>query len=183
MNNLKESINIVEKKNLYRLQSDDNEIIKFKPWLGDLFSCFYDRIMGKSIFPKKFKANIQYHFEILKNEFNDIHNKDILEIATGTGNSAYFLNNDINYYGIDISKGLLQEALKKFSDLGFKNVKLFVANVDSLPFNDNSFDICICNLSLNFFKNTEIVISEIKRILKTDGVFCLQCSCSGKKQT
>jgi hypothetical protein len=109
---IKETDNIVKKNGIYHLLGDNNKIRKYKPWLGDLFSFFYDRIMEKSIFPKKFNGSIDKHFQILKTEFENIHNKNILEFATGSGNSIEFLNNDNIYTGIDISLGLLQLANK-----------------------------------------------------------------------
>ena len=38
-------------------------------------------------------------------------------------------------------------------------------------FKDNYFNVCICNLSLNFFENTEKVIGEIYRVLDKNGIF------------
>ncbi len=32
--------------------------IKYKPWLGDLFSVYYDFLMKNSVFPKKFQASM-----------------------------------------------------------------------------------------------------------------------------
>ena len=40
-----------------------------------------------------------------------------------------------------------------------------------LPFADKSFDICLCILSLNFFSDAETVFREIKRVMKSGGIF------------
>lgn len=42
-----------------------------------------------------------------------------------------------------------------------------------LPFESNSFDIVFANLSIHYFSNedTKRLLSEIKRILKNDGLF------------
>ncbi len=170
-NKLMKIDSVIIKKNIYYLIDNNGRVKKFKPWLGDIFSFLYDRIMEKSIFPKKFGGDINKHFEILRNEFKSICDKNILEIATGSGNAVYFLNRDNKYTGIDISVGLLQKAYKRLKKNGFKNVKLYNANACNIPFDDNVFDIGICNLSLNFFNDIEIFVKELKRVLKSEAFF------------
>ena len=167
---IKDEYKVIRKSALNYLEKD-NKLLMHKPWLGDLLSSFYDSIMEKSIFPKKFVASIVDHREFLKDCYSNIHNLNVLELATGSGDLAQLLPNDNNYTGIDISKGLLKIAYSKFKKNGFKNVELYICSADELPFTDNYFNICICNLSLNFFKNTEKVVGEIYRVLDKKGVF------------
>jgi len=167
----RESIRFTKKNGVYYILDSKGRIKKFKPWLGDIFSFLYDCIMEKSIFPKKFNGSIQQHFEILNNELQNIHNKIIIEIATGSGNAVEFLNNDNLYTGIDISAGLLKRAAKRFEQHGFLNAELYIADACNIPFSDNYFDIGICNLSLNFFEDIELFILELKRVLKPGAVF------------
>ena len=143
----------------------------FKKWLGDLFSPLYDRIMKKNVFPKKFNGDIQKHEEFLKSIYKDIVNEKILEISTGTGNLANLISNNNEYYGIDISPGLLKKAINKFSENNFKEFNLYLCSVDNMIFKNNSFDVCICNLSLNFFSDIQKVIKDINDNLKVEGYF------------
>ena len=117
------------------------------------------------------KGSIEKHYEILSKEFGDVHQKRILEIATGSGNAVNFLSNDNHYTGLDISIGLLKRAMKNLVKAGFKDAKCYIADAIELPFRDKVFDVAICNLSLNFFKDTELFIVELKRVLKEGGVF------------
>jgi ubiquinone/menaquinone biosynthesis C-methylase UbiE len=144
---------------------------RYKPWLSDSFSFLYDFIMRKSIFPKKLAASLDKHTDFLKKQFATVHNINILELATGSGNAAEIISNDNYYIGIDISEGLLRQAIKKFKNAGFKNAELYLSSADDLPFSDNNFDACLCNLSLNFFPNLNAVTEEIKRVLKKKGYF------------
>jgi len=146
----------------------------YTPWLGDVFSSFYDSIMEKSIFPKKFEASIDIHNHFLKKELQNIHDKKVLEVATGSGNVSEYLPRDNKYAGIDISKGLLHSAFRKFKKNSFNEFTLFLCSAEELPFQDTIFDICICNLSFNFFENITTVIKEIQRVLKNNGI--LICS-------
>jgi SAM-dependent methyltransferase len=168
---IKESVRITSTRGIHYLAGENNKIKKFKPWLGDLFSFMYDRIMEKSVFPKKFSGSISKHYEILIKEFKDFHNKNILELATGSGNAVMFLNNDNIYTGVDISKGLLQIAKKKLTRNGFSDFELYAADACDLPFHDNIFDIAICNLSLNFFHDIDQFTGELARVLKPGSIF------------
>jgi hypothetical protein len=106
----KKNFSIIKKQGINYLIDKNGKIKKFKPWLGDIFSFLYDRIMEKSIFPKLFNGDIHKNFKILEKEFKHIHNLNIIEIATGSGTLSEFLPNDNKYVGIDISKGLLKKA-------------------------------------------------------------------------
>lgn len=87
---LKNGIKAIEKKKLYYIVKDGGRVLKFKPWLGDAFSFLYDFIMKNSIFPKKFGGDLNQHYEILREELNDVHKKRVLELATGTGSAVNF---------------------------------------------------------------------------------------------
>jgi SAM-dependent methyltransferase len=167
---LKNDVNVIKRRGINFLK-ENGGTIKFKPWLGDLFSFLYDSIMKNSIFPKKFEASIEKHLQFLGNEYKDIHNSFVLELATGSGNLSKLLPSDNEFVGVDISEGLLKIAHKNFTNSGFKNFELFLCGADKLPFEDDCFDISICNLSLNFFPDLLKAINEIKRTLKKQGVF------------
>lgn len=165
---LKKNIEFVEKKRV-RYQKINGKKMKYKPWIGDIFSPLYDYLMIKFIFPKKFNADIKKNTEILKKEFKEVHNKQVLELATGSGNMADILPKNNFYSGIDISGNLLKQAAKKFKK--FNNADFYIADAGNLPFENNIFDICICNLSLNFFSDLDKVIKEIIRVLKPNSFF------------
>jgi SAM-dependent methyltransferase len=161
----------VKRKNISYVLDEKGHLKKYKPWLADIFSFLYDRIMEKSIFPRKFYADLGKHFDILKEESKEINHAKILEIATGSGNAVNFLNKVNNYTGIDISPGLLRRAHSKFNESGFEMVELYIASADDLPFPDHCFDFAFCHLSLNFFGDIELFIRELRRVLKHGATF------------
>jgi len=161
---------IIEYKGIFYLQENGKKV-KFKPWLGDLFSFLYDPIMEKSIFPKKFQASMETHIQFLQNQYSDFHDKSVLELAVGSGSTSELLPADNSYTGIDISEGLLKKARKKFLEAGFQNFQLYLCGAEEIPLKENIFEVCICNLSLNFFPDLGKVIQEMKRLLKQQGVF------------
>jgi ubiquinone/menaquinone biosynthesis C-methylase UbiE len=168
---LKKGIKIINKKGLYYIIEDGGRLLTFKPWLGDTFSFLYDFIMRRSIFPKKFKGDMNLHYEILSKELKDVHEQCVLELATGSGSAVNFLPNDNQYTGTDISPGLLRKAVKSFKDAGFENAGFYVTSAEDLPFDDNIFNIVLCILSLNFFNNIKKVFQEIKRVTAPDAIF------------
>ena len=168
---LKNGIKTIEKKGLYYIATDRGKILKFKPWLGDVFSFLYDFIMEKSIFPKKFGGDMNQHYEILRKQLQGAHGKRVLELATGSGSAVNFLANDNQYTGTDISPGLLRKALKSFRNASFRNAGFYVTSADDLPFGDNFFDVVLCILSLNFFNEVKKVFQEIKRVSAPESIF------------
>ncbi len=148
-----------------------NQVKRFKPWLGDAFSFLYDSIMSRSIFPRKFGADMYKHYNILSEQLKAVHGKNILELATGSGSAVHFLAKDNRYTGSDISPGLLRRAVKKFKSAGFKETEFYVTSADDLPFADEHFDVCLCIASFNFFDHHEQVVKEINRVFNPGGAF------------
>ncbi len=89
----------------------------------------------------------------------------ILDIGCGTGYHFENLSKYGKVYGIDISQRLIYIAKKRSS-------LLVVADLQSLPFKDNSFDVAVSIFgALNHVKNIEKAISEVKRVLCPGGIF------------
>lgn len=169
---IKDEITLKNKKGINYLYKDGKKL-KAKPWLSDIFSYFYDTIMVKSVIPKKLDASLRKHREILQKEYSAIHKSRVLELACGSGNLSKFLPADNFYYGIDISKVLLKQAYKKFNEAGYQDINLYLCDAGVLPFTKSQFDVCICNLSLNFFADLNSVIQEIKRVMRRKSIlFC-----------
>lgn len=168
---LKDGVRVVRKKDLFYVLDGRGKPKRHKPWLGDAFSFLYDRIMETSVFPKKFNGDLGKHFEILKGECSRIHGKEIVEIATGSGNAVRFMPEDNFYTCTDISPGLLRSAVKSFRAHGFPNVEFYVADAAGLPFADRYFDVALCHLSMNFFPDLRAFAGEVNRVLKPGGVF------------
>ena len=75
-------------------------------------------------------------------------------------------------YGYDvISSDISTIALNKVKEFNDKVVNLDMR--ETLPFEDNKFDIVFASLSIHYFSDsdTKNLMSEVKRILKKDGLF------------
>ena len=95
----------------------------------------------------------------------------ILDLGCGNGNIINLLKKErkADYYGLDISENMIEEAKKKCGE----DVKFTVGDSENLPYQDGQFDIIICNASFHHYTNPESAIKEIKRVLKTGGTLIL----------
>ena len=73
------------------------------------------------------------------------------------------------YYGVDISLGMLNECRHYADNLGVK-INLAQSDVDFLPFKDSSFDIVIGHAILHHLPNINSVFQEAHRTLKPGGI-------------
>jgi ubiquinone/menaquinone biosynthesis C-methylase UbiE len=99
-------------------------------------------------------------------------NINFLDFGCGDGNSAiYFTKHfpDGNYIGVDISKDSIDVAQSK----NCKNCNFTTFDGETLPFEDNSFDIVFtaCVFHHIEFKLHENLMKEIQRVLKKGGRF------------
>ncbi|NCC72964.1 MAG: class I SAM-dependent methyltransferase [Sphingobacteriia bacterium] len=180
---LSNTVRVKQKNGINFLFDHNNRLIRNKPWLGELFSFLYDRIMEKSVFPKKFSASVEEHYKILNEIFAGVTGKMIIELATGTGDAVRFLRKENTYAGVDISSGLLRIAKKRFDNFGYNDFELYNADACKTPFTDNIFDVAVCNLSLNFIHDVDGFITELQRILKTNGIFYCSVPVPERKQS
>ena len=97
----------------------------------------------------------------------------ILDVATGTGDFAIEASripgSDIT--GVDISEGMLANGRTKIAGLGLsERVRLVTGDSENLRFEDNFFDAVIVAFGVRNFENLELGISEIRRVLRPDGI-------------
>ncbi len=97
-----------------------------------------------------------------------IKEKDVLELATGTGavakNTADFAR---SFVATDMSEEMIEQAKKNFSG---KNIAFSVCDMFSLPYADGTFDAVIVSNALHIVPYPEKALAEIWRVLKSDGV-------------
>lgn len=100
---------------------------------------------------------------------NPKKNSNYLDIACGLGKMLEIgLDLDLHTFGIDISEIAVEK-----SKLNVPNATITQANAESLPFKNNYFDYISCIGSLERMINIEKVLSEKKRVAKTNATFCL----------
>ncbi len=102
----------------------------------------------------------------------DIQPKQILDVATGTGDFAFealSLNPD-KVTGIDISAGMLAVGRKKI-DARKQNAKMefVLGDSENLPFEDDHFDAITVGFGVRNFANLLNGLGEMRRVLRPGG--------------
>lgn len=96
----------------------------------------------------------------------NIKGETILEVGCGNGDVSYLCaKKGLKIMATDLALGNLNELKNKFNteELDFETK---VANVENLPFDDNSFDTSICLHTLEHVRNLNLAITELKRVTK-----------------
>ena len=64
----------------------------------------------------------------------------VLEVSVGTGRNLQFLPRAAQYFGLDISWGMLKQCQRNTRKWNL-DISLFMGNAECLPFKDESFDV------------------------------------------
>lgn len=104
------------------------------------------------------------------------HPKQILDIATGTGDLALMMAklNPEKIVGLDISSGMLAVGKDKIAKANLsEKIEMIVGDSEDMPFEDNTFDAITVSFGVRNFANLEKGIQEIARVLKSKGVLVI----------
>ena len=94
----------------------------------------------------------------------------VLDLGCGAGLDLYFyakaIGTNTQAYGLDISEDMVNKAKKNMELVGIKNVEIKCGHSDSLPFEDNFFDVVASNGIYNLSPEKEKVMCEVFRVLR-----------------
>ena len=125
----------------------------------------------------------QYWRNKFINKINLKKNSSVLDIATGTGDVVIQICNkyeSTNGVGFDCSKNMLEIARNKSKTKKLDKIEYIHGYAESLPFNDNSFDIVTISFGIRNFNNYEKALDEINRVLKPEGSLAILEFCRQK---
>lgn len=94
----------------------------------------------------------------------------VLDVGCGTGRTSVYIAETYNckVTALDAHPIMLQKAKERFKK-STKHIELIDGNVESLPFDDNTFDIVIAE-SVTAFTNIPVSLKEYQRVLKNNGL-------------
>ena len=93
---------------------------------------------------------------------------DVLELATGTGLIAVNIAGAArSIEATDFSQKMIETAKKKTVP---ENVHFTVADATALTYEDHSFDAVVISNALHIMPNPELVLDNVKRVLKPNGI-------------
>lgn len=95
-------------------------------------------------------------------------NMNVLELACGTGQLSFPLCSKVGLWeATDFSEAMITEAKKK---KGSSRLFFSVQDATDLPYADNTFDAVVISNALHIMPYPDKALSEIRRVLKDDGI-------------
>lgn len=113
---------------------------------------------------------------ILEKEFEILGLKSgmkVLDAGCGTGVVTRRIAARVSpgeAYGVDIDSLFTDEAKKLAANEGINNIRFSLGDIDNLNFDDGTFDVAYCRLTLMHVKNPVKTVTELKRVTKRGGI-------------
>jgi ubiquinone/menaquinone biosynthesis C-methylase UbiE len=96
----------------------------------------------------------------------------VLEVAVGTGKNLRHYPERSRVIAVDVSREMLNVARKRAAKLSI-NISFVLADAESLPFRDKSFDTVASSLSTCTFPKPVAALREMARVCRTNGKILL----------
>lgn len=121
------------------------------------------------------KREILGSFDLGRAIFKDAGKYGVgVDLGCGTGELLDIMKDHAGTaIGVDSSPRMLQEARKRFSAAGGKNVEIRLGEIEHLPLGDNEADLAVISLVLHYLEEPVRAVAEVARVLKAGGDFVL----------
>ena len=108
--------------------------------------------------------------ELMASRLNIAPGSALLDVGVGTGVFIPFLLNKVGRNGKIVALDFASEMLKKARAKNFiGNIKYLCCDVTDIPLVDEIFDAVVCYSSFPHFRDKLRALTEIKRVMKTNG--------------
>jgi SAM-dependent methyltransferase len=101
----------------------------------------------------------------------------VLDLGSGAGNDCFVVRAIVGetgkVTGLDFTDAMLAKANENSRKLGYTNVEFVKGDIEEMPLPDNSYDVVVSNCVLNLVPDKNKAFSQIMRVLKPDGHFCV----------
>ena len=151
--------NVPLEGNNLKYQKMYNRIAAFYDIAGQLYAFFRQGSV---------KKRIMNYLSLLEIKDSD----KVMEISIGTGRNIRYLKAGPDYFGVDISLGMLNRCLKQMKKIG-RDISLIQAEAEALPLKDNTFDVVFSAGGFNFFNDPGKAMLEMIRIAKAGTIILI----------
>lgn len=101
----------------------------------------------------------------------------VLDLGSGAGNDCFVARSIVGetgkVTGLDFTEEMLEKSNKNLEKTGFTNVAFVKGDIENIPLPQNFFDVVISNCVLNLVPDKQKAFTEIHRVLKSTGHFCI----------
>jgi demethylmenaquinone methyltransferase/2-methoxy-6-polyprenyl-1,4-benzoquinol methylase len=116
----------------------------------------------------------------LVNWMNKDQPKEVLDVATGTGDLAIAIEKgtNANVVGLDLSQQMLNVGVIKIKKLNLdRKISMQKGDAENLPFEDNKFDAVSVAFGVRNFENLNKGLAELRRVVKENkSIYILEFS-------
>ncbi|HJV79110.1 MAG TPA: arsenite methyltransferase [Paludibacter sp.] len=111
-------------------------------------------------------------------QFANIKEGDsLLDLGSGAGNDCFVARAIVGetgkVTGLDFTEAMTEKAQANNAKLGYTNIEFIQGDIEEMPFADNQFDVIVSNCVLNLVPDKQKAFSEMYRVLKPEGHFCV----------
>ena len=101
----------------------------------------------------------------------------VLDLGSGAGNDCFVARAAVgptgHVTGLDFTEEMIEKAKQNALKLGFTNVDFVYGDIEDMPLPENSFDVVVSNCVLNLVPDKSKAFSQIIKVLKSGGHFCV----------
>jgi len=114
----------------------------------------------------------------LPTQFADIRPGDtVVDLGSGAGNDVFIARNFTGdtgkVIGVDMTEAMIQKAIANNRKLGYANVEFMLGDIESIPLPAETADVVVSNCVINLVPDKTRAFTEIYRVLKAGGHFCI----------
>ncbi len=141
--------------------------------------------MDYTVFSEDYKTKDGYNPDAdlnlgcgIPTDYAGIKNGDhVLDLGSGAGNDCFVTRSIVGetgyVTGLDMTEPMVIKARKNCEKLKYNNVGFVQGDIEEMPFKEKQFDVVISNCVLNLVPDKSRAFSEIFRVLKSGGHFCV----------
>ena len=137
-----------------------------KQAIADSFSKAAPQYDASAFLQKEVASRLFERLEVM-----NVSPEMILDAGCGTGYCTRILNKQFSKaktIGVDLAPGMIEQAKKQNGF--FSKIEYQVADLEQLPFADNSFDLVFSNLTVQWLIESKNLFLELNRVLKPGGL-------------
>jgi len=130
--------------------------------LYDRFAICYD--LGTGLYAWR-KSSVAARRRVYLERLQQPAHGSLLEVSVGTGSNWPYLNRALDFYGLDLSAGMLARCARNARRLRLR-FQLCQGLAEHLPFPTSSFDVVLHVGGINFFSDPGAALREMVRVAK-----------------